>query len=147
VTELAETLSIAKGTVAHHLKVLEDAGLVKVVRTRKVRAMTERYWGRSALLFRIVTDDSQPPLASLFLRSAADEVAADAGTGDDPSSLVLAHARVPAARAREFALRLEELGREFESLEEPDERVFGFVAAVYATDFRTLPKQKGRKRG
>ena len=38
--ELAEELSTPKGTVAHHLKVLESAGLIRVVRTRKVRAMT-----------------------------------------------------------------------------------------------------------
>jgi len=47
-TELAEALGKPKGTVDHHLKVLEKAGLVKVVRTRKVRAMTERFWGRTA---------------------------------------------------------------------------------------------------
>jgi len=31
--------------------VLEKAGLVRVVRTRKVRALTERFYGRTARLF------------------------------------------------------------------------------------------------
>src|SRR5262249_32148624 len=48
ITELAELLGLAKGTVGHHVKVLEKAGLVRVVRTRKVRALTERYYGRTA---------------------------------------------------------------------------------------------------
>ena len=51
-TELAEKLELPKGTVGHHVKVLEKAGLIRVVRTRQVRALTERYYGRTARLFR-----------------------------------------------------------------------------------------------
>ncbi len=32
--EISEELSMPKGTVGHHLKVLESAGLIRVVRTR-----------------------------------------------------------------------------------------------------------------
>src|SRR5919204_4535447 len=49
--ELAEELELPKGTVGHHLKVLERAGLIHVVRTRQVRALTEKYYGRVAWLF------------------------------------------------------------------------------------------------
>src|SRR5512132_1318831 len=48
--QLAEELNLPKGTVGHHLKVLEKAGLIKVVRTRKVRAPTEKHHGRAARL-------------------------------------------------------------------------------------------------
>jgi DNA-binding transcriptional ArsR family regulator len=51
VSELAAKLKLPKGTVAHHVKVLEGAGLLKVVRTRRVRAVTETYYGRTARLF------------------------------------------------------------------------------------------------
>lgn len=44
-TELAATLRRPKGTVGYHLKVLERAGLIRVVRTRRVRAVTEKYYG------------------------------------------------------------------------------------------------------
>ncbi len=150
-TELAEALGQPKGTVAHHVKVLEDAVLIRVVRTRKVRAITEKYYGRLARLYRIIADDSEPydaaAMGALMLRQAADEVAPDAGKADDPSSLVAVHARVPVADARRFARRLEELASDFQALEGPDERVYGFVAGVYATDLRDLPKQKkGGKR-
>ena len=37
--EIAAELDTPKGKVAHHLKVLEAAGLIRVVRTRKVRAV------------------------------------------------------------------------------------------------------------
>src|ERR671935_1665766 len=55
--QLAETLGLPKGTVGHHLKVLEDAGLVRVVRTRQVRAITEKFYGRTARLFLFETED------------------------------------------------------------------------------------------
>ena len=149
-TELAEALGQPKGTVGHHVKVLEDAKLIRVVRTRKVRAMTERYYGRLARLYRIVADDSEPydpaGMGALMLRQAADEVAPDAGKGDDPSSLVVVHARLSQREARRFARRLEELASDFQSFEEDDERVYGFVAGVYATDLRNLPKKKRAKK-
>jgi DNA-binding transcriptional ArsR family regulator len=150
-TELAEALGQPKGTVGHHLKVLEDAKLVRVVRTRKVRAMTERYYGRLARLYRIVADEVEPydpaSIGALMLRQAAEEISRDAGQGDDPSTLVVVHARVPEKHARRFVRRLEELASDFQALDEDEGRVFGCVAGVYATDYRDLPKKKkGRKR-
>lgn len=149
-TELAEALDQPKGTVAHHVKVLEDNGLIRVVHTRKVRAMTEKYYGRIARLYRIVADENDFDIAGLgaqMLRDASDEIAPDAGKGDDPSSLHVGYARVPAKVARKFVQRLEELASDFGSYDEPGERVYGVVVGVYATDLRDLPKKKGRKRG
>ena len=57
-TELAEKLGLPKGTVGHHLKVLEKAGLVHVVRTRQVRAVTEKFYGRVARLFLFESTDA-----------------------------------------------------------------------------------------
>ena len=151
-TELAAALGQPKGTVGHHLKVLEEANLIRVVRTRKVRAMTEKYYGRLARLYRIVADDSDhydtAVFGALMLRQAADEVAPDAGKGDDPSGLVVVHARVAVGDARKFQQRLEELASDFTALDDEDERVYGFVAGVYATDHGDLPKKrtKGAKR-
>src|SRR5688572_32961520 len=51
VTELAVALERPKSTVAHHVKVLTEAGLVQVVRTRRVRAIEERFYGRTARIF------------------------------------------------------------------------------------------------
>jgi hypothetical protein len=46
--------------------------------------------------------------------------------------------------ARRFAQRLEELASDFQSYDDEDGRVFGFVSGVYATDLRDLPKKKER---
>src|SRR6266516_1534446 len=51
VTELAVAIERPKSTVAHHVKVLTEAGLVRVVRTRRVRAIDERFYGLTARMF------------------------------------------------------------------------------------------------
>ena len=48
VTELALAVGRPKSTVAYHVNLLVDAGLFKVVRTQRVRAIEERYYGRVA---------------------------------------------------------------------------------------------------
>lgn len=51
VTELATAVRRPKSTVAHHVNVLAAAGLLRVVSTRRVRAIDERYYGRTARMF------------------------------------------------------------------------------------------------
>ncbi|HVS85607.1 MAG TPA: winged helix-turn-helix domain-containing protein [Gaiellaceae bacterium] len=74
--QLAAALGIPKGTVGHHLKVLEEAGLIRVVRTRKVRAVTEKFYGRTARLFLFRTEDPADAraLGATTLRQAANEI-------------------------------------------------------------------------
>src|SRR5215470_12307199 len=59
VSELAVALERPKSTVAHHVKVLDDAGLVQVVRTRRVRAIEERFYGRTARMFYVGVEQTQ----------------------------------------------------------------------------------------
>jgi DNA-binding transcriptional ArsR family regulator len=74
--EISEELNVPKGTVGHHLKVLESAGLIRVVRTRKVRAVTEKFYGRTARLFLYQTEDPADgrAISAVTLRQAASEV-------------------------------------------------------------------------
>src|SRR6478752_10463797 len=53
VAELATAVGRPRSTVAHHVGVLLDAGMLRVVRTRRVRAIDERYYGRTGRLFRV----------------------------------------------------------------------------------------------
>jgi DNA-binding transcriptional ArsR family regulator len=48
ITQIAERVGLAKGSSSYHVRLLERAGLVKVVRTRKVRGVTERYYAMAA---------------------------------------------------------------------------------------------------
>ena len=103
-----------KGTVGHHLKVLERAGLVHVVRTRQVRALTEKYYGRVARLFVMKGDEHDDGargggLAAMMLRQAADEAASHRATTRRARRGT--HPRSPdaAKRRRRFERRLDTL--------------------------------------
>ena len=48
VNELAVAVGRPKSSVAYHVNQLVDAGLLRVVRTRRVRAIEERFYGRVA---------------------------------------------------------------------------------------------------
>src|SRR3954451_19612314 len=48
VTEMAQAVDRPKSSVAYHVNLLVEAGLMRVVRTRRVRAIDERYYGRVA---------------------------------------------------------------------------------------------------
>jgi len=136
VTELAETLDLPKGTVAHHVKVLEKAGLVRVVRTRRVRALTERYYGRTARLFVFKGSDEDADgeavrnVAAASLRSAAEEILP--GDLDDRTTFAVLRKRISEDDAQRFMRRLEKLQRDF--LDTPDDaegEPFGMALALY----------------
>ena len=146
-TELAAALGRPKGTVDHHLKVLERAGFVRVVRTRQVRAMTERFWGRTART--IVFGQPAGPMTEgahpdHFLATALAE--SDRIAEGDISQMTsgLRHARIPADRAADFARRLDALAVEFVDGPRGGDTVFGFVYAVYPTDLPVLPAPTSR---
>jgi len=120
-----------------------------VVRTRQVRAITEKYYGRVARLCRSSTDMCEPGAADVTpipqdvmttpLRQALSELAPSAGT-DDPSTFLITHARIPVSEAWAFGQRLEALSQEFTRKAVPGEKVYGFVAGVYLTDWPDLPQ-------
>jgi DNA-binding transcriptional ArsR family regulator len=144
-TELAEALQRPKGTVDHHLKVLAQLGLIQVVRTRKVRAMTERYWGRTArtILYDLGESDDSSSCTS-FIRDALEESSRVAPADDlrRDGFTTLRHARVAPERLAEFSARLAELALEFTALERGGDVEYGLLIALYPTDRPTLPDRE-----
>lgn len=142
VSELATALGRPKSTVAHHVSVLVDAQLLKVVRTRRVRAIDERYYGRTARIFRVGTvshtDGAEAPYCNNDLATAAAESAA-AHQADQLSSIVR-HVRIPREQAREFWMRVLELANDYARLPRAGDVVYGFAAGLYPTDYPALPE-------
>jgi len=135
VTELSRALGRPKSSVAYHVDVLVELGLLKVVRTRRVRAIDERYYGRVGRT--IVLSMAQAPDGFTKQNFLAD---AQAEAIDSPDMFsTIHHAQIPAARAKEFFERVAELSNEFTMLPREGDRIFGFVAAVYPTERPTLP--------
>ena len=141
VTELAVALERPKSTVAHHVKVLNEAGLVQVVRTRRVRAIDERFYGRTARMFYVGVERSSEgdelPLDFNDFEVAARESAS--AYRDRKLWGFIRHARISEEQASEFWKRMAELVAEFEQLPRSGETVYGFAVGVYPTDHPTLP--------
>lgn len=140
VNELAVALERPKSTVAHHVKVLREAGLVQVVRTRRVRAIEERFYGRTARMFYVVEEspegDELPRDFNDFEVAARESVAA---YRDGKLWGFIRHARISEAQASEFWERMAELVAEFDQLPRSGDTMYGFAVGVYPTDQPTLP--------
>jgi DNA-binding transcriptional ArsR family regulator len=128
--ELSAELGIPKGTVGHHLKVLERAGLIRVVRTRKVRAVVEKFYGRTARLFLFQTEDAADArtLGATTLRQAASEME----RAPESAGFGLVRARLTPKDAKRLERRLERLLDDFRAAETPD-GVLSALAVGYWT--------------
>jgi len=136
VTELALALERPKPSVAYHVDALLDAGLLRVVRTRRVRAIDERFYGRTGRT--IVIGDTPLPSGARpanFLSIAAGEVEVDTKIFAS-----LRHARIPEAVAEEFFTKIAALAEDYTRLPRSGDAVFGFVGAVYPTALPSLPE-------
>jgi DNA-binding transcriptional ArsR family regulator len=142
VTELATAVKRPKSTVAHHVKVLTDAGILKIVRTRRVRAIEERFYGRAARMFyvglgRRVDGVELPPDFNDF------EVAAEESrTAYDAGQLrsFIRHARIPEERAADFWRGVDRLIHSFDELPRSGDTTYGFTVGLYPIiDYPTLP--------
>ena len=141
VAELAAAVDRPKSTVAHHVNVLVDAGLLRVVRTRRVRAVDERYYGRTARTFMVgvVNRPGEDPTtvhANALSVAATESVPAHEA---DRLRTILRHARIPAESAADFWDRVEALSREFAQLPRSGDTAYGFAAGLYPTDYPSLP--------
>ena len=144
VSELAAALERPKSTVAHHVKVLAEAGLVQVVRTRRVRAIEERFYGRTARMFYVSVergdDGDEVPRDFNDFEVAARE--SSAAFLDGKLWAFIRHARISEAQASEFWERMAELIAEFERLPRSGDTMYGFAIGVYPTDGPTLPSAR-----
>lgn len=138
--QLAEALNCPTSTMAHHLHVLTEAGLAQVVRTRQVRAMTERYYGRTARTFLSMSHehDATKNPGILMLQQVYKEITTSPAENRFLSCM-FSYARIPESQVRSFIERVNELAQEFDTMRVPGEQAYGFAAAIYRTDLPELP--------
>jgi len=142
IQELARALGAAKGTIGHHVRVLDKAGLIRLAETHRVRGVTEKRYARVAKHFKLPEGEREqqelgaddPNLQHLPLRQALAE-ARPPGGKDEPSISVVVRARMSAARARRFARMIEGLAEEFADGSPGSGETFGFVGAIYVPDW------------
>ncbi|MFB7129924.1 ArsR/SmtB family transcription factor [Kitasatospora sp. NPDC056273] len=128
VGRLAALLDSRKGTVAHHLKVLQEAGVVRIVETRKVRGGSEHLYQRTtrriAVTERGAGRDAGPTTA--LLKAVAEECA----NAPQEPVLVLRHLRLTADQAARLGATLQALVAEADEAP-PGEPVHGVLVALY----------------
>jgi DNA-binding transcriptional ArsR family regulator len=123
ISQLAAGLGAAKGTVAHHLKVLTEAGMVRAAHTRQVRGGTERYHESSYR--RMVGGEGDADATAALLGAVAEELTVD----PDPL-LHLRHLRLTPEQARRLRVTLDELVAGAEEAG-PDQPRHGILVALY----------------
>jgi DNA-binding transcriptional ArsR family regulator len=141
VTEMARAVDRPKSTIAYHVNLLLHAGLLRVVRTRRVRAIEERYYGRVARTYYVGVlnrpEDKQVVAGMNGLAKAAAE-SAPANAADELRCL-LVHARIPVEDVRAFWAQVQEVARQFAQIPRAGDQVYGFAAGLYPTDAPSLP--------
>jgi DNA-binding transcriptional ArsR family regulator len=136
--QLADRLGASPGTIGHHLKVLEEAGLVQVVARRISRGIVAKYYTRTARIFTYdmeldVTGEVSTSVEILTkaLNELA-EVESSCYNEDKTGTVGFPHARISKERAEYYTKRLDALINEF--LEEPDDpagEVYGMAIALF----------------
>ncbi|SHM28304.1 ArsR/SmtB family transcription factor [Cryptosporangium aurantiacum] len=124
ISQLAKALDQRKGNIAHHLGVLQEAGLVRIVETRQVRGGTEHYYRRSARRLSFTGPDaaSQGPI---LMRAVADELAIA-----EPVGSRLRNVRLTAEQAATVAAALEKMIDDLQDAGDDAER-YGLLVTVY----------------
>jgi DNA-binding transcriptional ArsR family regulator len=141
VTEMAQAVDRPKSSIAYHVNLLVEAGLMRVVRTRRVRAIDERYYGRVARTYYVGVlsraEDRKVVSAMNGIAAAAAESAA--AHAADELRCTLVHARIPIEEVRAFWAEVQAVARRFAQIPRSGDQVYGFVAGLYPTDAPTLP--------
>ncbi|MGW1996109.1 ArsR/SmtB family transcription factor [Embleya sp. NPDC001921] len=139
ITQIAERVGLAKGSSSYHVRLLERAGLVKVVRTRKVRGVTERYYAMAARS--IVLPEPGEGGPNVLMRHAVADL--EAAPTDPERQVRMAHLRLTDEQFAELGARLQALADEYRELSDPSLPDASFVYAL----FRPAPHRQGEKNG
>ncbi|GAA1609634.1 helix-turn-helix domain-containing protein [Kribbella sancticallisti] len=125
ISQLAATLGTAKGNVAHHLGVLREARMVRVVETRQVRGGTEQYYRRTARQLHFSGEGGR---ANRVVTLQA--VAAELESAEGQPLLKLRNLRLTERQAEELQDRLTQLVSDLTDAG-PGEARHGVVVSVY----------------
>ncbi|MBB6035151.1 ArsR/SmtB family transcription factor [Phytomonospora endophytica] len=127
ITQIAERVGLAKGSSSYHVRLLERAGLIKVVRTRKVRGVIERYYAMAAR--GIVLPESSEGGPDVLMRHAVADL--EAAPVDGERHVRMAHLRLTEEQFAELGARLNALADEYRELSDPSLPDTSLVFALF----------------
>ena len=121
ISQLAVALGSNKGNIAHHMKVLAGAGLVRPSATRAVRGGTEQYYRRASPGLRY--DDAATTQTAF--RALAAEIAA----AQPEPFLIMRTLRLTPEHARQLTATLHDLAHQAEDAS--DQPRYGLLLGLY----------------
>jgi len=133
--QLASAMGLAKGTISFHVRVLREAGLVRVAGTQHVRGGTEQHFALVSADFRVHEDAGTGP--GFLLQAALAEMLP---VGDGQSGhAVLRHLWLSEQQARALTIQLDD----FVTRQHPADAVcaeaYGLLLSLYRADIPRLP--------
>ncbi|YCK36588.1 ArsR/SmtB family transcription factor [Actinomadura sp. ATCC 39365] len=134
-SELTTALDSTKGTVGYHVRVLREAGLVRLASTRQVRGGTEQ---RFELVNRGFQLDEET--GARFLHDAALAEMSPVRPGD-PGHTVLHHVWLTPEEARTLAGRIEDYEHGQRLDPEHGTEAYGLLLSLYRADIPRLPPE------
>ncbi|HEX2368230.1 MAG TPA: helix-turn-helix domain-containing protein [Acidimicrobiia bacterium] len=156
VKEIAEEMAVPRTRLYHHIKTLEQNGLIRVVGERKARALNERVFVAAAKEFRpgpgILEEATGDEMAEALLTTVLDTTRADfiraVRSGVVRLDEIGEHqllavgrclVRLPEAKAEKFAREVEDLVRRMneEDTQADEDPVSAFAFVFYPTTRRT----------
>ncbi len=171
VKDLAGETGVPQKSLYYHVALLEEHGLIRVVRTRIVRGINEKWYQATARLVRLddailsapgaERDEGLTAMVRTALTQTRDDLAARVSAGlldpaEDTSSdrrllSTWVLGRLSTEQAEEFYSRLDAVLRDFPVLPrganpEPDQQTYRLLLAFYPTDAPVstvdIPKQE-----
>jgi DNA-binding transcriptional ArsR family regulator len=121
ISQLAATLGSNKGNIAHHLKVLTDAGLALPAGTRQVRGGTEQYYRRASRALQFHD--------AATTQMAFSAIAAEIAAAQPEPFLILRTLRLNPRHVEQIAAALHDLADEKDDAD--DDPRYGLLLGLY----------------
>ncbi|MFD8813730.1 ArsR/SmtB family transcription factor [Streptomyces sp. NPDC059627] len=133
--QLADALGMSKGTIGYHVRVLREAGLVRLAETRQVRGGTEQYFALVSNSFKLHQNAAVGPE---FLINAALGEMLPGGPGQ-ASHTVLRHLWLTEAEAHALVARLHTMAAEPHPADPAHGEPYGLLVSLFRADVPSLP--------
>ena len=129
--QLSAAMSMTHGKVGHHVKVLREAGLIEVVEERRVRAVTEKFYGLT--YERLTVNEQAGDRLQFAFSQAAREARPTMHQPFDPPAVFIT-TRLSPNQAREINRELREIADKMAVADEPNGDPYGLVVSIFRTD-------------
>ncbi|MFJ6665098.1 ArsR/SmtB family transcription factor [Streptomyces sp. NPDC091383] len=133
--QLAGALGMSKGTIGYHVRVLREAGLVRLAETRQVRGGTEQYFALVSRTFTMRPEGTGG--AEFLIRAALGEMVP--GEPGQASDTMLRHLWLSDAEAHALEERLRALAEGPHPADPAHGAPYGLLISLFRADVPSLP--------